>query len=527
MRTDYVVVGGGSAGAVVAARLSEDPSVTVTLIEAGGPPKGQEVNIPVAFSKLFKGPLDWDLSTEPQPHLDGRRLYWPRGKALGGSSNINAQMWVRGHRADYDGWADAGCTGWGYDDVLPYFRRAECRRPADGDGCHGTTGPLHIQDQRDPNPATAVFLDACRELGLERRRHHNEGDNEGYAPTLVTQRNGRRWSTYDAYLKPAMKRPNLTVLTHTLVDRVELDGHRAVAVHGQHEGRPVEVRAAREIILAGGTVSSPLVLQRSGIGDPDLLARHGIDVVTASPAVGAHLRDHLMVAVIHGWSEPVTLVDAEKPIQLLRYLVRRTGLLTSNIGEAAAFVRSAPDVGAPDLELLFGPVPYIDHGLVDEVPGHGVTAGPILLQPRSSGTVCITSADPTASPSIDPQYLTDPDDRVGMIAGIREALRLFDTAAMAPHLTGPIEVPASGSDDDITRFLAAQAETLYHPVGTCRMGADATSVVDPELRVRGVTGLRVADASVMPTPNRGHTHAPAVMIGERAADLVRASAARG
>ena len=524
MRSDYVIVGSGSAGAVLAARLSEDPATTVTLIEAGGRPKGKEVNIPVAFSKLFKGPFDWDYTTEPQDRLDGRRLYWPRGRALGGSSNINAQMWVRGHRADYDAWAGAGCTGWGYDDVLPYFMRAEGRHPADGDGCHGTAGPLHIQDQRDPNPATAVFLAACAESGLTRRRHHNEGDNEGYAPTLVTQRNGRRWSSYDAYLKPARKRANLTVLTGTIADRIEVDRGRAVAVHCVQDGRPITVHATREIVLAGGALASPTILQRSGIGDPALLAEHGIDVVVTAPAVGAPLRDHLMVAVIHGWKEPVTLVDAEKPVQLVRYLTRRKGLLTSNVGEAAAFMRSTPDLTAPDLEVLFGPVPYIDHGLVEEVPGHGVTAGPILLQPRSHGTVRIIATDPTADPAIDPQYLSDPDDLARMTTGVRRVMDLFDTAAMRPHLTDPIEVPASGDDDDIAAFLATQAETLYHPVGTCRMGVDPESVVDPELRVRGVEGLRVADASIMPAPNRGHTHAPAVMIGERAADLVRTAA---
>jgi choline dehydrogenase len=317
-----------------------------------------------------------------------------------------------------------------------------------------------------------------------------------------------------------MRRPNLTVLTDTVADRVVFDGTRAVAVRGRRSGEPVDVEARRQIILSGGAVSSPLILQRSGIGDPELLGQHAIDVVVASPEVGENLQDHLMVALVYGWSEPVTLVDAEKPVEVVRYLTRRKGLLTSNIGEAAAFFRSSPACAAPDLELIFGPVPYIDHGLGPPVTQHAVTSGPVLLQPTSRGTVRITSADADAPPTIDPQYLTGDHDLERLITGVRETLRLFGTSAMSPFLTDAIEAPRSDTDDDIAAFLAEQAETIYHPVGTCRMGADDASVVDPELRVRGVDGLRVADTSIMPSLNRGHTHAPAVMIGERAADLV-------
>jgi len=520
---DYLVVGGGSAGAVVAARLSEDPGTSVTLIEAGGPPKQMEVGIPAAFSKLFKGPLDWDLSTVPQPHLDGRELYWPRGRALGGSSVINAMMWVRGHRADYDAWRDAGCSGWGYDDVLPCFQRAEHRSPDSGDGAHGTHGPLHIQDHRDPNPATLAFLAGCAEIGLERKPHHNTGDNEGYAPTIVNEKRGKRWSTYDGYLKPAMRRPNLEVLTGLVVDRVLVDGGRAVGVRCVDEhGVERVVTAEREVILAAGAVASPTILQRSGIGDPELLGEHGIDVLVGATEVGRNLMDHLMCAIVVSCPEPITLVDAEKPIQLAKYLLLRKGLLSSNVGEAAAFIRTRDDLSAPDVELIFGPVPYIDHGLIDWDPGHGLAAGPVLVQPSSRGHLAITGRDPLAAPSIDPRYFSGEGDLAAMTAGVRAARRILDTAAMRRYVGADIEGPADDSDDAIERFLAAQAETLYHPAGTCRMGADDASVVDPALRVRGVAGLRVADVSIMPTINRGHTHAPAVMIGERAADLVRA-----
>ncbi len=522
---DYVIVGGGSAGAVLAHRLSADPGTTVTLLEAGGRPKQKEVAIPAAFSALFTTELDWNLHTVPQARLGGRELFWPRGRALGGSSVLNAQMWIRGHRADYDAWAETCGAGWSYDEVLPWFQRAECRSPDDGDGQHGRSGPLHIQDLRDPNPATAAYLAACAEIGLRRLPHHNTGDHDGFAQTVVNQRRGRRWSTYDGYLKPAMGRDNLTVVTRALVDRVGFDGGRAVGVtYLDADGVVQDVPAAREVLLAGGAVSSPLLLLRSGIGDPAQLADHDIEVVAASPQVGENLQDHLMVAVVMACPQPVTLVDAEKPMQLLRYLFRRRGLLTSNVGEAAAFIRSRPELAAPDLEIIFGPVPYIDHGQIEKSPGHGVTVGPVLLQPESRGTVRLTAGDAAAPPAIDPDYLSTASDLATMIVGVREAQRLLATDAMAPFVGEPIEAPAGEDDAAIEAFLADQAETLYHPVGTCRMGSDADSVVDPELRVRGVTGLRVIDASVMPTLNRGHTHAPAVMIGERGADLVAAGA---
>ncbi|MET0912391.1 MAG: GMC oxidoreductase, partial [Acidimicrobiales bacterium] len=306
---------------------------------------------------------------------------------------------------------------------------------------------------------------------------------------------------------------------------VLIEDGRAVAVaYTDIGGSSREATADREVLLAGGAVSSPLLLLRSGIGDPAQLAEHGIDVEAASSQVGENLQDHLMVGVVMACPKPVTLVDAEKPAQLVRYLTRRRGLLTSNVGEAAAFVKTRPDLDAPDIELLFGPVPYIDHGQVEDSPGHGITLGPILLQPESRGSIRLTAADPSAAPAIDPRYLQDGADLATMILGVREAQRLLDTDALAPFVAEPIEAPAGDDDAAIEAFLAEQAETLYHPVGTCGMGADAESVVDPELRVRGIERLRVADASVMPRINRGHTHAPAVMIGERAADLVRAAA---
>jgi choline dehydrogenase len=381
---------------------------------------------------------------------------------------------------------------------------------------------MHLSDLRDPNPLTSAFIDACVNDGMRRLRHHNEGDNEGVAQTIVTQRKGLRWSSSDGYLRPARKRPNLEIVTGALVNRVEFEGRRAVGVsYSRTDGSTASAHAGREVIICGGAVNSTQVLLRSGIGDPTQLGALDIEVTAASPRVGAGLRDHLMVALVIGSREPITLVDAEKPRELLKFLTQRRGMLTSNVGEAAAFVRTRDDLDAPDIELIFGPVPYIDHGQIEEPPGHGFALGPILLQPRSVGSVRLASPDPSAAPLIDPAYFTEAEDRDTMRAGLRRALALLDVEPLASMAGDPIEAPTSDDDRDIDEFLDAQCETLYHPIGTCAMGPDPDTVVDLELSVRGVDGLRVADASVMPMLNRGHTHAPAVMIGERAAAMIR------
>ena len=522
--SDYVVVGAGSAGCVVASRLSEDPEVSVTLLEAGGSDRHMNVRIPAAFSKLFKTDRDWNYSTTGQSLLGDRELFWPRGKMLGGSSSMNAQMYIRGHRADYDAWADAGCEGWGYDDVLPYFQRAESYGEVskDPDHHHGRGGPQHLSDLRDPNPLTAAFIESCVNDGMRLLRHHNQGDNEGVAQTIVTQRKGLRWSTSDGYLRPARKRPNLEIVTGALANRVEFDGRRAVGVsYSCADGSTASASAASEVILCGGSVNSPQLLMLSGIGDPAQLGAFDVDVIAASPRVGAGLQDHLMVALVIGSRDPVTLVDAEKPGELFKFLTRRRGMLTSNVGEAAAFVRTRDDLAAPDIELIFGPVPYIDHGQIEEPPGHGFALGPILLQPRSIGSVRLASPDPSVAPLIDPAYFTMAEDRATMRAGLRRAMALLDVEPLSSMAGDPIEAPTGDDDRAIDEFLDAQCETLYHPIGTCAMGPEDDAVVDLELKVRGVDGLRVADASVMPGLNRGHTHAPAVMIGERAAALIR------
>jgi len=510
-RFDHVVVGAGSAGCVLAGRLTEDPTCRVLLLEAGTADRGLAVRIPAAFPKLFRTARDWNYRTAPEPALGGRALYWPRGKMLGGSSSMNAQMYVRGHRADYDRWKDLGNTGWGFDGVLPFFARAE--------------GALTIGDLRDPNPTTRAFVRAAMETGIPPLEDAKGAEPEGVTVARVTQRRGRRWSAADAYLRPALRRPNLTVRAGAHVTRVLVEGRRAAGVEYRRAGERAVAHAEREVILAGGAVNSPQLLMLSGIGPGDALRALGIEVCRHLPGVGANLQDHLAIAVIVRCPEPVSLVAAESLANLARYLVFRRGMLTSNVGEAYALVRTRPDVAAPDLELIFAPVPFMEHGLV-KPPGHGLTIGLVLLQPRSRGVVELESPDPLAPPRIRPGYLSDPDgeDLGTLVEGLRLARRVFRAPALARYVGAELE-PGSevATDLALAAFVRQKAETLYHPVGTCRMGIDDLAVVDPELRVQGVDGLRVVDASVMPVIIRGHTHAPTVMIAEKAAALIARS----
>ncbi|MEV4013096.1 GMC family oxidoreductase N-terminal domain-containing protein [Nonomuraea angiospora] len=510
MEYDYVIVGAGSAGCVLANRLSADPGVTVALVEAGGQDDKLEIRMPAGFAKLFKTDYDWNYTTAKQGEMSGRELYWPRGRVIGGSSSLNAQMWVRGCERDYDQW---GVPGWSYGEVLPYFTKAEHRVGSNEGGVYGTSGPLYISELRSPNVTTAAFLKACDELGLTRLKELNGPSNEGYGPTPVTQNRGRRWSSADAYLRPAKGRPNLHVITGATVDRVVFEGRRAIGI--EHSGG-AQVRARGEVILSAGTIGSPYLLMRSGVGAPDELRDAGVTVVHELPEVGKNLQDHLSSGVFVECKQPVTLTKAESIGNLLRYIVLRSGMLTTNVGEAVAFIRTSAEEPAPDIELIFAPVPFVDHGLAPPT-GHGLTVGVVLLQPESRGRVGLNGRDVV----IDPAYLSAEADVKRLVAGLKTAKQIFATAAMKPWAGGPMAPYwAPESDEELARWVRERGETLYHPVGTCRMGTDDASVVDPSLRVRGVDGLRVVDVSVMPMLNRGHTHAPAIMIGEKAADLI-------
>lgn len=521
MDADYVVVGTGSAGAVVAARLSERSADTVVALEAGGEDKSQSVRIPAAFSKQFQTDLDWNYLTQPQPELGDRRVFFPRGKMIGGSSSMNAMMWVRGYAADYDAWALEAGDGWSFANVVEYFKRIESIEGA-VEGDEGRDGPLNVAHQRSPRGWTSDFLASAEQAGFKRERA-NLPQPEGFTQTMVCQKNGSRWSASDAYLKPARSRRNLTVLTDAHATRVLLEGSRAVGVEYLKDGVTHTVRARKEVILSGGAINTPQLLLLSGIGDQEQLRAHGIAVAQHLPEVGRNLSDHLM-SLIGFAVDSDTLYGAEKPLELLNYLTRRRGMLTSNVGEAYGFIRSRPDLELPDIEIIFGPAPFYDEGIGD-APGHGIGLGPILVDPRSRGTVSLASSDPTAKALIDPRYLSDADgaDRAALMSGLRAAHRIATSEPLASKI-GRFLQPKRELDTieaTLEDALTWHSHTLYHPTGTCRMGSDSASVVTPDLKVRGVEGLRVADASVMPKIVRGHTHAPTVVIGERAADLIK------
>ncbi len=521
MEHDYVIAGAGAAGCALAARLTEDPATTVLLLEAGPRDRHPMVSVPAGFSRLFKTELDWNYATAPQAGMGGRALYWPRGRTLGGSSSINAQMWVRGNRRDYDGWAELGNAGWGFEDVLPLFLRIEDSERG-APPLRGKGGPVHVAELREPNPATHAFVEAAREVGIPRSPDVNGPEQDGVDYVQVTQRRGRRWSASRAYLRPALGRPNLTVRTGARATRVVLEQGRAVGLELLLQGRREIARARAEVILAGGSVNSPQLLLLSGVGPADALRALGIRVAVDLPGVGRNLQDHLVAGMVVGCPRPCTLAGAQSVPNLLRYLLLRRGPLTSNVAEALAFVRLEAGAPAPDLELLFAPAPFVDHGL-SAPPGHGLSIGAVLQQPRSQGAVTLRSADPLEAPRIDPAYLSDPGGRDLrlLVEGLKLAREVLRARALAPFVGTPmLPRELALGEAELAAHVRDRGETLYHPVGTCKMGVDALAVVDPELRVRGVEGLRVVDASVLPRIIRGHTQAPAFLVAERAAELL-------
>ena len=530
---DYVIVGAGSAGCVLANRLSADPTVTVCLLEAGPPDRNPFIRIPIGIIALMMSKtLNWRYFTEPQRQLDGRRLFWPRGKTLGGCSASNAMVYTRGHASDYDHWAALGNRGWGYAQVLPLFRRAENHERGET-AFHGVGGPLNVADLRTPNLLTQVYVNAAVEAGHAVNTDFSGASQEGVGHYQLTQKNGERWSVARAYLHPVRQRPNLTVLTGARATKLLLDGKRAIGIACLQAGKPIEIGASREVLLAGGAINSPQLLLLSGIGPEDELQRHGIPVTHALPGVGKNLQDHLDVLVVHKCVKPVSLGISLRNLQglfghLCNYLFFRKGPLTTNAAEGGGFVKSDPAQPVPDLQFHFTPAHLREHGYTlsraaATMLGHGYALHVCDLRPKSRGRIGLKSADPRADALIEPNYLSHPDDMEQMVKGVKVARKVLAAKAFDPY-RGEELAPGAAvqTDKQIRAFIRRKAETIYHPVGTCKMGHDAMAVVDDTLKVHGMQCLRVVDASIMPTLVGGNTNAPTVMIAEKAADMILA-----
>jgi len=518
---DYVIVGAGSAGAVIAARLSEHPATSVLLLEAGGETDADEIRIPAAFPTLFKTKWDWNFNTTEQKQLHGRRTYWPRMKALGGCSSMNAMIYIRGNRADYDEWRDEyGATGWGYDDVMPYFIRAESNT-RHGAPYHGQNGPLNVEDRRYTHPLSNAWVESAVAAGFKPNDDFNGAEQEGAGLYQVTCKKGRRWSVADGYLKLAMERPNLTVRTGALATKVVIENGRATGVAYQQGRDDRTAHAGREVILSGGAINSPQLLILSGIGPATHLREIGVEVLVDLPGVGENLHDHPAAPMVWHTKNTTDLAEFNNLANFARAKATGRGPLTSNIGEAGAFFSSRDGLTAPDMQVHFAPSGFWDNGM-HEPTTRKATVGPTLVRVASRGQLRLRSTDPRWHPEIDPRYYDDPADLDAMVAGCQRLLETMATGPMQKYVDSPF-MPArrTPSESDIVEHLRTVTQTLYHPVGTCAMGDGEQSVVDPELRVRGVEGLRVADASVMPVVPRGNTNAPTIMIGEKAADLIR------
>lgn len=523
---DYIVIGAGSAGCVLADRLSASGEHSVLLLEAGGKDRNIWIHVPLGYGRTFFNPtVNWMFETEPQPGLNGRRIAQPRGKGLGGSSSINGLLYVRGQREDYDGWRDLGNRGWGYDDVLPMFKRSEDQQRG-ADPWHGAGGPLPVTDLPEKHPISEAFISASVKAGIPYNADFNGERQEGVGPFQATAKRGLRYSTAKAFLRRALKRPNLDLLTHAQVTKILFDGVRASGVAFVHDGKPTKVSARREIILSAGAIQSPHILQLSGIGPGGLLRQHGIPIVKELPGVGENLQDHVQARFIFETKKKITLNDdMANPLRQIRmglnYMLTRKGPLGWWAGIAGAFIKTRPDLDRPDIQFHLYPFSTDRKDKPVLHPFSAFTLTVCQVRPYSRGYVRMKSADPVVPPAISPNYLSDPRDAEVLAAGMQMAKKVAAAEPLASMIKSEKEPgPSVRSDQELLSFLRAKAMSVYHPVGTCRMGADDNAVVDDELKVHGVFGLRVVDASIMPTLISGNTNAPSIMIGEKGAELV-------
>ncbi|MFN7606235.1 MAG: choline dehydrogenase [Hyphomonadaceae bacterium] len=527
-RFDYIIIGAGSAGCVLANRLSEDPSVRVLVLEAGGRDNSMLVRMPAGVGTLIKGKNahNWAFTTEPQTNLNGRPLYWPRGKGWGGSSSINGMIYIRGHARDYDQWAQMGLKGWSFSEVLPYFKRSETLETG-GDAFHGSTGPLHVSWGKSTNPLYHALVESAVQAGHKKSDDFNGYDQEGFGAYQLTVKDGERWSASFAYLKPALSRPNLAVRSHAHTTKLLFEDKVCVGVEYAHDEKSPRSRvyANKEVLVCAGAVQSPQILMVSGIGPAETLQRVGVEVLVDSPDVGQNLQDHLDVLLLQNCTQPITAFSLNRGLKqyltALTYLFRKEGLGRENFLESGGFAKSREGLDRPDLQFHFVNALVQDHGNVAATQD-GFSLHVCQLRPESRGSISLSSANPFAAPKIDPNYLATEEDRRALREGLKIGRKVLSQPALSPYRGEEFKPGAHvQSDDEIDAYIKATAETIYHPIGTCRMGSDKDSVVDKDCKVRGVKNLRVVDASVMPTLIGGNTNAPTMMIAEKISDHIR------